>query len=107
MAGGYAPTTGRGQAVLVHQPFRNRIPVLLIAGSAPFTSFGELEGRRDTYVHFIKQPFDQGSSVRPYVKWEYTLPSGVISKEILRRAHSIMQSELAGPVSLDASSRDS
>src|SRR5262249_30588974 len=113
MAGGYAQMTGRGQAVLVHVDagtanaalgmhnlFRNRIPVLLIAGSAPFTSFGELEGSRDTYVHFIQQPFDQGSLVRPYVKWEYTLPSGVTSKEILRRAHTIMQSEPTGPVYL-------
>ena len=95
MAGGYAQMTGRGQAVLVHVDagtanaalgmhnlFRSRIPVLLIAGSAPFTSFGELEGSRDTYVHFIQQPFDQGSLVRPYVKWEYTLPSGITSKEI-------------------------
>jgi len=113
MAGGYAQMTGRGQAVLVHVDagtanaalgmhnlFRNRIPVLLIAGSAPFTSFGELEGTRDTYVHFIQQPFDQGSLVRPYVKWEYTLPSGVTSKEVLRRAHSIMHSEPQGPVYL-------
>ena len=113
MAGGYAQMTGRGQAVLVHVDagtanaalgmhnlFRNRIPVLLIAGTAPFTSFGEIEGTRDTYVHFIQQPFDQGSLVRPYVKWEYTLPSGVTSKEVLRRAHSIMQSEPMGPVYL-------
>jgi acetolactate synthase I/II/III large subunit len=113
MAGGYAQMTGRGQAVLVHVDagtanaalgmhnlFRNRIPVLLIAGSAPFTSFGELEGTRDTYVHFIQQPFDQGSLVRPYVKWEYTLPSGITSKETLRRAHSIMHSEPTGPVYL-------
>jgi acetolactate synthase-1/2/3 large subunit len=113
MAGGYAQMTGRGQAVLVHVDagtanaalgmhnlFRNRVPVLLIAGSAPFTSFGELEGSRDTYVHFIQQPFDQASLVRPYVKWEYTLPSGITSKEILRRAHTVMQSEPAGPVYL-------
>ncbi len=113
MAGGYAQMTGRGQAVLVHVDagtanaalglhnlFRNRTPVLLIAGSAPFTSFGELEGSRDTYVHFIQQPFDQGSLVRPYVKWEYTLPSGVTTKEVLRRAHTVMQSEPAGPVYL-------
>jgi acetolactate synthase I/II/III large subunit len=113
MAGGYAQMTGRGQAVLVHVDagtanaalgmhnlFRNRIPVLLIAGSAPFTSFGELEGSRDTYVHFIQQPFDQGGLVRPYVKWEYTLPSGITSKEVLRRAHTIMQSEPTGPVYL-------
>jgi acetolactate synthase-1/2/3 large subunit len=113
MAGGYAQVTGRGQAVLVHVDagtanaalgmhnlFRSRIPALLIAGSAPFTSFGELEGTRDTYVHFVQQPFDQASLVRPYVKWEYTLPSGVTTKEILRRAHSIMHSEPKGPVYL-------
>jgi acetolactate synthase-1/2/3 large subunit len=113
MAGGFAQVTGRGQAVLVHVDagtanaalgmhnlFRSRIPVLLIAGSAPFTSFGELQGSRDTYVHFIQQPFDQGGLVRPYVKWEYTLPSGVTAKEVLRRAHTIMQSEPTGPVYL-------
>ena len=38
--------------------------------------------------------------MRPYVKWEYTLPSGVTSKEILRRAHTIMHSEPTGPVYL-------
>jgi acetolactate synthase-1/2/3 large subunit len=113
MAAGYAQMTGRGQAVLVHVDsgtanaalgmhnlFRNRIPLLLIAGVAPFTSFGELEGSRDTYVHFIQQPFDQASLVRPYAKWEYTLPSGVITKEVLRRAHTVMHSEPAGPAYL-------
>lgn len=113
MAGGYAQITGRGQAVLVHVDagtanaalgmhnlFRNRVPALLIAGSAPFTSHGELVGSRDTYVHFIQQPFDQGSLVRPYVKWEYSLVSGVTTKEVLRRAHTIMQSEPKGPVYL-------
>jgi acetolactate synthase-1/2/3 large subunit len=113
MAAGYALMTGRGQAVLVHVDagtansvmavhnlFRARIPVLLMAGTAPFTSFGELVGSRDTYVHFIQQPFDQASLVRPYVKWEYTLPSGVTTKETLRRAHMIMESEPKGPVYL-------
>src|SRR5262249_58573128 len=87
-------------ALCLNMMSRSRIQVLLIADSAPFTSFGELEGTRDTYVHFIQQPFDQGSLVRPYVKWEYTLPSGVTSKEVLRRAYSIMHSEPQGPVYL-------
>ncbi len=113
MAGGFAQVTGRGQAVLVHVDTgtanaalgmhnlsRNRIPAMLIAGSAPFTSFGELTGSRDTYVHFIQQPFDQASLVRPYAKWEYTLPSGVTTSEVLRRAHTIMQTEPQGPVYL-------
>ncbi|HZT50280.1 MAG TPA: thiamine pyrophosphate-requiring protein [Stellaceae bacterium] len=113
MAGGYALMTGRGQGVLVHVDagtanaamamhnlFRNRLPVLLMAGTAPFTSFGELTGSRDTYVHFIQQPMDQASLVRPYAKWEYTLPAGITAKETLRRAHTVMQSEPKGPVYL-------
>jgi acetolactate synthase-1/2/3 large subunit len=113
MAGGYAFMTGRGQGVLVHVDvgtansanamhniFRSRLPVLLMAGKAPYTTGNELVGSRDTYVHFVQEPFDQASLVRPYLKWEWTLPSGVVVKEALRRAHSIMQSEPRGPVYL-------
>ena len=105
--------TGRGQGVLVHVDvgtantsnamhnlFRSRLPVLLMAGKAPFTTHGELTGTRDNYVHFVQEPFDQGALVRPYMKWEWTLPSGVVVKEALRRAHSIMHSEPKGPVYL-------
>ena len=113
MAAGYAMATGRGQGVLVHvdvgtgnsavamhNAFRGRIPVLLMAGRAPFTQRGELTGSRDTYVHFVQEPYDQASIVRPYVKWEYSLPSGVVAKEALRRAHTMMQSDPKGPVYL-------
>ena len=111
MAAGYAVATGRGQGVLVHVDAgtanaamalhnlcRARTPVLVIAGKAPYTLRGELAGSRDTYVHFVQDPYDQGSVVRPYVKWEYTLPSGVVTKEALRRAHTLMQSDPKGPV---------
>jgi acetolactate synthase-1/2/3 large subunit len=113
MAAGYAIATGRGQGVLVHVDagtanaamamhnlFRARIPVLLMAGRSPHTLHGELPGSRDTYVHFVQEPFDQASLVRPYVKWEYTLPTGVVAKEALRRAHTLMQSDPKGPVYL-------
>ncbi len=113
MAAGYATVTGRGQGVLVHVDvgtansangmhnlFRSRLPVLLMAGKAPYTANDELTGSRDTYVHFVQEPFDQASLVRPYLKWEWTLPSGVVVKEALRRACSIMQSEPRGPVYL-------
>ncbi len=113
MAAGYAIATGRGQGVMVHvdagtansamamhNMYRGRVPVMLIAGRAPYTSRGELQGSRDSYVHFVQEPFDQASVVRPYMKWEYTLPSGVISKEVLRRAHTVMQSDPKGPVYL-------
>jgi acetolactate synthase I/II/III large subunit len=113
MAAGFAALTGQGQAVVVHvdagtanaamgmhNVFRGRLPVLLIAGKTPFTMRGELPGSRDNYVHFVQDPFDIASLVRPYVKWEYSLPSGVIAKEVLRRAHSVMQSDPQGPVYL-------
>jgi acetolactate synthase-1/2/3 large subunit len=111
MAGGYALATGRGQAVFVHVDagtanacmaiqnlFRYRLPVLLFAGRAPYTLHGELTGSRDTYVHFVQDPFDIASIVRPYVKWEYSLPSGVVVKEALARASAFAQSDPPGPV---------
>jgi len=111
MAGGYALATGRGQAVLVHVDagtanacmaiqnlFRYRLPVMLFAGRAPHTLHGELTGSRDAYVHFVQDPFDIASIVRPYVKWEYSLPSGVVVKEALARAHAFAQSDPPGPV---------
>ena len=84
----------------MHNLYRSRLPVLLMAGKAPYTSHDELVGTRDTHVHFVQEPFDQGSLVRPYVKWEWTLPSGVVVKEALQRAYSIMQSAPRGPVYL-------
>ena len=113
MAAGVANVTGRGQAVIVHVDAgtancamgahnlrRARLPVLLIAGKAPYTVRGELPGGRDNYVHFIQEPYDQGSIVRNYVKWEWSLPSGVITKEVLRRAHTMAHSDPPGPVHL-------
>lgn len=113
MAMGYAAVTGKGQAVMVHvdagtanaamgmhNMFRTRIPVMLMAGKAPYTLRGELPGSRDNYVHFVQDPFDIASLVRPYVKWDYNLPTGVITKEVLRRANSVMQSDPPGPVYL-------
>ena len=55
-------------------------------------------GSRDTYVHFVQDPFDIASIVRPYVKWEYSLPSGVVVKEALARASAFVQSDPPGPV---------
>ncbi len=111
MAGGYALATGRAQAVFVHVDagtanacmaiqnlFRYRLPVMLFAGRAPYTLHGELPGSRDTYVHFVQDPFDIASIVRPYVKWEYSLPSGIVVREALARASAFAQSDPAGPV---------
>ncbi len=49
-------------------------------------------------MHFVQDPFDIASIVRPYVKWEYSLPSGVVVKEALARADAFMHSDPPGPV---------
>src|ERR1700684_108820 len=111
MAGGYALATGRAQrgvvqveagtanaCMAIQNLFRYRLPVMLFAGRAPHTLHGELTGSRDTYVHFVQDPFDIASIVRPYVKWEYSLPSGVVVKEALARASAFAHSDPPGPV---------
>lgn len=111
MAAGYAAVTGQGQAVMVHvdagtanavmgmhNMLRGRLPVMLLAGKAPYTLRGELPGSRDNYVHFVQDPFDIASLVRPYVKWDYNLPTAVVAREALRRAHTIMHTDPPGPV---------
>src|SRR5690349_1358359 len=113
MAGGYAAVTGRGQPVLVHVDvgtancgnamhnlFRSRLPVFVMAGRSPYSVRGELPASRDNYVQFVQDPYDMASLARPYVKWEYTLTSGVVAKEVLRRAQSMMDSDPPGPVYL-------
>ena len=111
MALGYAAATGRGQAVMVHvdagtanaamgvqNAARTRLPVLLMAGKAPFDVQGAVAGGRDNYVHFMQDPFDITSLVRAYVKWDYVLMSDVNLNEVMRRAHSVMQATPPGPV---------
>lgn len=111
MAVGYYRMTGKVQAVLVHvdagtanaamamhNAFRSRVPVVLMAGTAPFTVRGELLGTRDTYVHFIQDPYDMKGIVRNYTKWEYQLPSGIVIKEAMRRAFTMAESDPPGPV---------
>ena len=111
MAIGYYRMTGKAQAVLVHvdagtanaamamhNAFRSRIPIVLMAGTAPVTVRGELLGTRDTYVHFIQDPYDMKGIVRNYTKWEYQLPTGIIVKEAIRRAFTMAESDPPGPV---------
>ena len=113
MAGGFAAMTGRGQAVLVHVDvgsanaalglhnlFRRRTPVLVLAGRAPVTLHGELLGSRDHYVHYMQDPFDIASLVRPFIKWEYDLTVGINVKEVFTRMYAVAHSAPAGPVYL-------
>ena len=85
-------------SMAIQNLFRYRLPVMLFAGRAPFTLHGELPGSRDTYVHFVQDPFDIASIVQALCKWEYSLPSGIVVKEALARAYAFAQSDPPGPV---------
>lgn len=113
MAGAMAHLTGQGQAVLVHVDAgtanaamglhnlaRQRLPVLLMAGRSPYELRGQMPGGRDNPIHWVQDPYDIGSLVRPYAKWEYDLRGGPVAAEILTRAQDVMQSDPRGPVFL-------
>jgi len=113
MAGAMAHLTGEGQAVLVHVDAgtanatmglhnlaRQRLPVLLMAGRSPYELRGQLPGGRDNPIHWVQDPYDIGSLVRPYAKWEYDLRGGPVAAEILTRAQDVMHSDPRGPVFL-------
>ena len=111
MAGGYALVTGRGQGVLVHVDVGTANTATPMHNMFRSRAAGAADGRQGALHHrttsssaratptctSCRSRSTRRSLVRPYVKWEWTLPSGVVVKEALRRAHSIMQSEPQGP----------
>ena len=81
-AHGYAQVSGSPQAVVVHvecgtqslagavhNVAKGRIPVLIYAGSSPFTQHGELKGSRNEFIQWIQDVFDQRRLVRGYTKY--------------------------------------
>jgi acetolactate synthase-1/2/3 large subunit len=114
-AHGYAQATGRAQVVLVHvdcgtqsmggavhNAAKGRVPVLLFAGTSPFTQEGELRGSRNEWVHWVQDVLDQRGIVRGYVKYENEIRTGRNIKQIVHRALQLAQSDPKGPVYLTA-----
>lgn len=112
---GYAHFAGRAQAVIahvdvgtlnlgagLHNSLRNRLPVLIFAGLAPWTENGERFGGRDHYVHWMQDVADQRGSVRNYVKWEYEVRSGRAFPAAVSRALQIAHTAPNGPVYMTA-----
>jgi acetolactate synthase-1/2/3 large subunit len=109
----YAMVTGEPQAVIVHvdvgtqnlsggvsNAMRGRVPVLIFAGTAPFTLEGELPGGRNEFIHWIQDVRDQRGIVRNYVKYDNEIRTGRNVKQLVHRALQISRSEPAGPVYL-------
>jgi acetolactate synthase-1/2/3 large subunit len=112
MAHGYAITSGRVPAVMVHvsvgtanaicgvfNAAREFVPILFTAGRSPLTEEGLL-GARDTYIHWAQEMFDQAGMLREIVKWEYELRNGTQLETVIDRALALATSQPGGPVYL-------
>ena len=112
-AHGYAASTGRPQAVLVHvecgtqslagavhNAAKGRIPVFIFAGASPVTQQGELAGSRNEFIHWIQDVHDQRGIVRGYMRYDNEVRAAVNIKQLVARAFQIARSEPAGPVYL-------
>ena len=109
----YAAVTRRPQAVLVHvdsgtqnlggavnNAMRGRVPVLIFAGAAPYTTQGELAGGRNEFIHWIQDVHDQRGILRGYVKYDNEIRTGRNVKQLVHRAMQLARSEPCGPVYL-------
>ena len=110
-AQGYAQLTGKPAAVFVHvdvgtqnlggavhNAFRCRVPVYILAGVSPFTMENELVGGRNAQIQFLQDVGDQAGIVRSYTKMNYELRSGKNVQQMVYRALQLAQSEPKGPV---------
>jgi acetolactate synthase-1/2/3 large subunit len=112
-AQGYAQSTGRPQAVVVHvecgtqsmagavhNVSRCRVPVLIFAGASPYTQEGELRGTRNEFIHWLQDVHDQRGIVRGYMKYNAELRTGRNMKQMVYRALQIASSDPKGPAYL-------
>ncbi|MCL1847579.1 MAG: thiamine pyrophosphate-requiring protein [Coriobacteriia bacterium] len=110
-AQGFAQVTGRPQAVFVHvdvgtqnlggalhNAYRCRTPVFILAGLSPYTIEGEQKGSRSAFIQFIQNAEDQAGIVRGYTKMNCELKSGKNTQQMVYRALQIADSEPKGPV---------
>ncbi len=110
-AHGFAQASGGAQAVIVHvecgtqslagavhNAAKGRIPVLIFAGTSPFSQHGEAKGSRNEFIHWIQDVFDQRGLVRGYVKYDNEFRSANTIREITHRALRFAYSDPKGPV---------
>ena len=109
----YSVVSGTPSAVIVHvdagtqnmggaiaNAARGRAPVLVFAGTAPYTLSGELPGTRNEFIHWVQDVRDQRGIMRGYVKYDNEMRTGRNVKQLVHRALQIANSEPKGPVYL-------
>ncbi|HUZ19156.1 MAG TPA: thiamine pyrophosphate-requiring protein [Acidimicrobiales bacterium] len=109
-AHGYWKVTRRPQCVMVHvdvgtqnlgamlhDAFRDRAGVLVIAGKAPYSIDPDVAGSRDGPIHWQQDVPDQAGIVRSYAKWAVELSRPDMVERTIGRALQIAASAPAGP----------
>lgn len=112
-AHGHALVSGKAQAVLVHvecgtqslagavhNASKGRVPILVFAGSSPFTQDGEMRGSRNEFIQWIQDVSDQRGIVRNYMKYDNEVRTGKNIKQLVHRSLQFAQSDPKGPVYL-------
>lgn len=112
-AHGFAQVSGVPQAVIVHvecgtqalagavhNAAKGRVPMLVFAGSSPFTQEGEMRGSRNEFIQWIQDVPDQRGIVRGYMKYDNELRTGRNIKQMVHRALQFANSAPKGPVYL-------
>lgn len=115
IAHGHTQISGKPQAVIihvecgtqalagaVHNSAKARIPVLIFAGSSPFTQEGELLGSRNEFIQWIQDVHDQRGLVRGYMRYDNEIRTGANVKQLVHRAMQFAKSDPKGPVYLMA-----
>ncbi|KAI0671219.1 thiamine diphosphate-binding protein [Trametes maxima] len=112
-AHGYGQVTGKPAAVIVHVDVgsqglagavhnadRGQVPVLIFAGSSPFTANGELRGSKNEFIMWLQDVPDQPAIVRQYMRYVAQIQSGKNASKMIMRALQIATSQPKGPVYL-------
>jgi len=113
IAHGYAQVSGRPAAVVVHvecgtqalagavhNADKGRVPVLIFAGSSPYTQEGELQGSRNEFIQWIQDVHDQRGIIRGYMRYDNEIRTGRNIKQLVHRALQFACSDPKGPVYL-------
>jgi acetolactate synthase-1/2/3 large subunit len=86
---GHHMVSGRPQALMMHvdagtlnlgcqlhNTQRNRTPVVVFAGRAPYTTDPQVRGHRDNFIHWQQEQLDQQAVMRACGKWHLEVESG-------------------------------
>jgi acetolactate synthase-1/2/3 large subunit len=115
-AHGYYQVTGRPQCLFVHvdagtqnlgammhDAFRDRAGVIIIAGHTPYEEGADSRGGRNGYIQWLQDVPDQVGIVRPYTKACIEITRPEMLDRVVGRAVQLATSYPAGPVYLTVS----